>query len=267
MMPVDLTTAGSLAGKHALITGGSRGIGRAISLALVQAGVRVTIAARNDAGLQQCAADIEALTGQTVCTVQMDVCSAESVVAGFDAAVKAQGVVDILINNAGQAASAPVLATDQQLWQQMLNVNLSSAFLCTQQVLPGMMERRWGRIVNIASTAGLKAYPYVSAYVAAKHGLIGYTRAVALEIARSGVTVNAVCPGFTDTAIVDEAIHNIVEKTGRSAEQARDSLAQHNPQRRLIQPEEVARCVLWLCEPAASAMTGQAITVAGGEWM
>ncbi|NDI84133.1 SDR family NAD(P)-dependent oxidoreductase [Undibacterium crateris] len=267
MKPVDLTAAGSLAGKHAMITGGSRGIGRAISLALVQAGVRVTIAARNDAGLQQCAADIGAQTGETVYTVQMDVCSAESVAAGFDAAAKAQGGIDILINNAGQAASAPVLVTDQQLWQQMLNVNLSSAFLCTQQVLPGMMDRRWGRIVNIASTAGLKAYPYVSAYVAAKHGLIGYTRAVALEIARSGITVNAVCPGFTDTAIVDEAIHNIVEKTGRSAEQARDSLAQHNPQRRLIQPEEVARCVLWLCEPAASAMTGQAITVAGGEWM
>jgi len=177
------------------------------------------------------------------------------------------GRIDMLINNAGQAASAPFLQTDAALWQQMLDVNLSGSFHCIGQVLPAMLEAGWGRIVNIASTAGLKGYSYVAAYCAAKHGVIGLTRALALELATKGVTVNAVCPGYTETGIVETAIANIVAKTGRSPEQAKAALAAANPQQRLVQPDEVAQAVAWLCAPASSAMTGQAIAVAGGEIM
>lgn len=257
--------AGSLAGKHALVTGGGKGIGEAIACALLESGACVTIAGRNEEVLQ---ATVRLLQSKgKINYVLLDVADASSVQQAFEHATVRFGRIDILINNAGQAASAPFQKTDDKLWQQMLNVNLTGTFHCTQQVLPAMLQVGWGRIVNIVSTAGLTGYAYVSAYCAAKHGVIGLTRALALEVATKGVTVNAVCPGYTETDMVRDAVVNIVNKTGRSQEEVKLELAATNPQKRLVQPAEVANAVLWLCLPAAGAMNGQAIAVAGGEVM
>ncbi len=177
------------------------------------------------------------------------------------------GPVDILVNNAGQAVSERFDRLDEAAWQQMIAVNLTGTFHCMQAALPDMLERQWGRIVNVASTAGLVGYAYVSAYCAAKHGVIGLTRALALETAKKGVTVNAVCPGYTDTDIVQEAVANITRKTGMSGEQAKAKLSERNPMGRLIQPDEVAGAVAWLCLPGSAAINGQAIPVDGGEIM
>jgi NAD(P)-dependent dehydrogenase (short-subunit alcohol dehydrogenase family) len=177
------------------------------------------------------------------------------------------GRVDILVNNAGQAESAPLAKTDLALWQRMLAANLTGTFLCTREALPEMAARGAGRVVNVASTAGLVGYAYVAAYCAAKHGVVGLTRAAALECAKTGVTVNAVCPGYTETDIVAAAVANIVAKTGKSEAEARAALVARNPQGRMVQPAEVAAAVLWLCLPAAASVTGQAIAVAGGEVM
>lgn len=253
-----------LNGKHALVTGGGQGIGWAIAQRLLQQGATVTICGRNAERLRQ---RLQQCDSARLHSCVMDITDSAGLAERFAAIVSAAGPVDILINNAGQAASAPILKTDPALWQNMLNVNLSAQFFCIQQVLPGMLERSWGRIVNIASTAGLKGYAYVSAYCAAKHGLVGLTRALAMELAQTGVTVNAVCPGYTDTEIVAEASQKIARLTGCLPEQARARLAHGNPQQRLVEPEEVADAVGWLCSPAATAMTGQSIAVAGGEVM
>ena len=249
----------ALEGKHAVVTGAGRGIGLAIAGALQAQGARVTLMARDAAALEAAAAGLGGGTGWQA----IDVADAASVGAAFARA----GRVDILVNNAGQASSAPFMKTDDALWQRMLDVNLSGAYHCIQAALPGMLDAGWGRIVNVASTAGLTGYRYVAAYCAAKHGLVGLTRALALELAAKGVTVNAVCPGYTETDIVQEAVANIVRKTGRSEEQARAELAAGNPQGRLVRPEEVAHAVAMLCLPAAAAMNGQSIAVAGGEVM
>ncbi|WP_427310244.1 SDR family NAD(P)-dependent oxidoreductase [Cupriavidus sp. H39] len=261
--------AGALAGRHALVTGGGRGIGAAIARRLLADGASVTLLGR-DAGTLQ--ATVQALreqapAGAVVAYVTADIADAGSVARAFAAATEQGGPVAMLVNNAGQAHSAPFLKTDAALWQRMLDVNLTGTFLCTQAALPAMLEAGWGRIVNVASTAGLTGYGYVSAYCAAKHGVIGLTRALALETAARGVTVNAVCPGYTETDIVRDAVANIVGKTGRTEAQARAELAARNPQHRLVQPDEVADAVAWLCQPTAAAMTGQAIAVAGGEVM
>jgi NAD(P)-dependent dehydrogenase (short-subunit alcohol dehydrogenase family) len=250
---------GTLNGKHAVVTGASRGIGLAVAHALHTHGARVTLMARDAAALESAAV---ALGGDTAWQA-VDVTDQASVEAAFARA----GAVDILVNNAGQAASASFARTDAALWQRMLDVNLTGAYHCIQAAAPSMLEGGWGRIVNVASTAGLTGYRYVAAYCAAKHGLVGLTRALALELASKGVTVNAVCPGYTETDIVQEAVANIVRKTGRSAEQARAELAAANPQGRLVRPEEVAHAVAMLCMPDAAALNGQAIAVAGGEVM
>lgn len=251
--------------RHALVTGGGRGIGAAIARALLLQGARVTITGR---GQQALDATVDELApfGE-IAGVAMDVASAASVAGAFSAARARFGPIHVLVNNAGQAASAPFLKTGEDSWQRMLDVNLTGSWHCMREALPDMLEARWGRIVNVASTAGLTGYSYVSAYCAAKHGVVGLTRAVALEVAAKGVTVNAVCPGYTETDIVRDAVANIMEKTGRSEEQARLELAAANPQRRLVQPEEVASAVGWLCGPDAAAMNGQSIAVAGGEIM
>jgi len=264
-----MTTATSqqfpLRGRHALVTGGTRGIGLAIAESLLCHGAKVTVVARNPDQLQQAKTRLAAL-GEVQC-LELDITDALAISVVFQAAANHFGRISILVNNAGQAHSAPFMKTDVTLLEQMLSVNLSSVLLCTQAVLPGMLEQAWGRIVNIASTAGLTGYAYASAYCASKHAVVGMTRALALEVAPKGVTVNAVCPGFTDTDLVQDAIANIIKKTGRSAEQARADLAANNPQGKLIQPAEVASAVTWLCLPSASAINGQSVPVDGGELM
>ncbi|CAG9186592.1 SDR family NAD(P)-dependent oxidoreductase [Cupriavidus pinatubonensis] len=259
----------SLQGRHALVTGGGRGIGAAIARRLLADGASVTLVGRDVQVLERAVDELRPLlVGAAVLTaVPADISDADSVAAAFAVAESKAGPIAVLVNNAGQAHSAPFGKTSLALWQRMIDVNLTGTFLCTQAALPAMMAAGWGRIVNVASTAGLIGYGYVSAYCAAKHGVIGLTRSLALETARSGVTVNAVCPGYTETDIVRDAVANIVDKTGRSEVEARAELAARNPQRRLVQPDEVADAVAWLCQPSASSMTGQAIAVAGGEVM
>jgi 3-hydroxybutyrate dehydrogenase len=260
--------ADTLQGKHALVTGGGRGIGLACARALLLRGARVTLAGRDGATLAQAQQQLRALGASGEIAVQaLDVTDEASVHEGFAAAAQRLGRIDILVNNAGQARPAPFLKTDSAHWQHMLAVNLSGVFHCCQAALPAMLDAGWGRIVNVASTAGLTGYRYVAGYVAAKHGVVGLTRALALEVAAKGVTVNAVCPGYTETDIVKEAIANIMAKTGRTESEARAELAAGNPQQRLVQSDEVANAVAWLCLPDSAAMNGQAIAVAGGEVM
>ena len=262
---MDASLNERLDGRHALVTGGGRGIGAAIAQALLAKGARVTITGRSHAALAATVAELSAF-GEIDC-VTMDVASADSVKQGFAAAQARFGPVAVLVNNAGQAQSAPFLKTSEEVWHQMLAVNLTGSWHCIQEALPAMLASRWGRIVNVASTAGLTGYGYVSAYCAAKHGVIGLTRSLALEVAAKGVTVNAVCPGYTETDIVRDAVANIVAKTGRSEQEALAELAAGNPQKRLVQPGEVANAVAWLCMPGAGAMNGQSVAVAGGEVM
>lgn len=255
----------ALSGRHAVVTGGARGIGAAIAAALVRAGATVTLLGRDATRL---AGQADALGGSAIAGVATcDVADERSVRAAFDAIRARHSHIDILVNNAGQADSAPFAKTDLALWERMLAVNLTGTFLCAREAVPAMVARGWGRVVNVASTAGLVGYPYVAAYCAAKHGVIGLTRALALETATSGVTVNAVCPGYTETDIVKNAVANIVRKTGKTEAEARAALTSRNPQGRMVRPDEVANAVLWLCLPGAEAVTGQAIAVAGGEVM
>ncbi len=252
-----------LAGRHAIVTGASRGIGAAIARELARLGADLTLVARNAAALAETAA---ALSGAgRVRDVAADVTDETALARALDDAARALGAPAILVNNAGGAESAPFAKTDPALWSRMLALNLTSAYLCTRAVAPAMIAAGWGRIVNVASTAGLKGYPYVSAYVAAKHGLVGLTRALAVEFARTGVTVNAVCPGYTDTPMLEGAVATIVAKTKRSAEEARASLAASNPMGRLVMPDEVAAAVGFLCLPSSGAITGATLPIAGGE--
>jgi NAD(P)-dependent dehydrogenase (short-subunit alcohol dehydrogenase family) len=244
---------------HALVTGGGRGIGRAIASAFVQSGATVTVLGRDRATLEAAVA-----AGAAHFAATADVADQAAVSAAI-AQAAARQPIDILIANAGIAESAPFAKSDAALFARMMDVNFMGVVHAVQAALPSMKGRPYGRIVAVASTAGLKGYAYVSAYSAAKHAVIGLVRSLALELASTGVTVNAVCPGFTETDLVAGSIDNIMSKTGRSKEQAIAELASHNPQKRLIQPSEVADAVLWLCGEGAGAITGQAIAVAGGE--
>ena len=251
-----------LMGQHALVTGGGSGIGFAIAKRLADLGASVTLAGRTTDRLEAAAATL------TRCdVVQADVGDPAAVRRAFAALDERGHALTILINNAGVAKSAKFAETDGALWEEMLRVNLAGVYHCIQAGLPRILAAGGGRIVTIASTAGLIGYPYVSAYCAAKHGVIGLTRALAAEYASRGVTFNAVCPGYADTDMTRQTVANIVARTGRTEAEARAALTARNPQRRLVTADEVAAAVAWLCLPESGAVNGQAISVSGGEVM
>ena len=253
-------------GQHAVVTGGSRGIGAAIAAALASKGANITLMARTAADLDRTARTLVGAAG--IRAAQCDITNSDDVRRAFAGAVDTFGDVGILINNAGQAEAAPFETMPLDVWNRLIAVNLTGTFLCTQQVLSAMIRTGRGRIVNVASTAGLTGYARLAAYSASKHGVVGLTRSVAAETARTGVTVNAVCPGYTEgTEMVATAMSNVMRDRGVSADEARALLTKRSPRGTLIAPQEVADAVLWLCSSAASAITGQAIVVAAGEVM
>lgn len=249
-----------LNGKSALITGGGRGIGRAIALEFARNGARVAVAARTAEQVEQVAAEIGGDAVALVC----DVSDPESVARMFSRMREDFGNPDILVNNAGIAESATLVNTTDELWHRHLAINLSGTFYCTRAALPAMLKRGWGRVINVASIAGKSGAPYIAAYSASKHGVLGLTRSAALELATTGVTVNAICPGYVDTDMVTRGIDQITAKTGRTAEEALDSLKQMSPQNRLVTPEEVAAIALLLASDAGRGINGQGINVDGG---
>ena len=252
-----------LAGHHALVTGGGTGIGAAIARTLAAEGAKLTLVGRRREPLEE----IGEAIGEAVLVAPADVTDREQVERAFALARDAQGPITILVNNAGGADSAPFAKVSQDNWRQTMAVNLDALFHCCQAALPDLLGAQSGRIVTIASVAGLAGYAYAAPYVAAKHGAVGLTRALAAEYARTNLTVNAVCPGYTETEMVSSAVANIQAKTGRSEEEARAALTGFNPQGRLVTPEQVANAVLWLCLPESGSINGQSIAVAGGEVM
>jgi NAD(P)-dependent dehydrogenase (short-subunit alcohol dehydrogenase family) len=244
---------------HALVTGGATGIGKATALALADAGVEVTICGRRAEPLQEVAA-----LDPRVHVITADVTDEASVEALYREAEAARGPVEIVVANAGIASSAPAHRTSLAEWSRIIDVNLTGAFLSVRPALAGMAERRRGRIVFVASVAGLRGAAYVAPYVASKHGVVGLMRALSAELLKTGVTVNAVCPGYVETEMLEQSIARVMEKTGRDRETARRSFAETNPNHRLIQPEEVAAAVLWLVSDAAVSVTGQPIAISGG---
>lgn len=246
-----------------VVTGGGRGIGAAIARALVGAGARVVVAARSATEIEEVAGELTS-TGHAAWAVPCDVTDERAVDALRSAAGGHLGAVDVLVNNAGTASSAPLPKIALDEWRRLFAVNATGTFLCTQAFLPAMAERGWGRVINIASVAGLHGASYIAAYCAAKHAVVGFTRAVAAEYAARGVTVNAICPGYVDTPMTAGSVANIVDKTGRSAEEARRLLERQSPQGRLMTPEEVAWLTLALCDDGARGINGQAIALDGG---
>jgi NAD(P)-dependent dehydrogenase (short-subunit alcohol dehydrogenase family) len=251
-----------LAGLHAVVTGASRGIGAVIAASLAAEGVRVSLFGRDTASLERVARE---LGDPSALALTTDVTDSTSIRSAFAAARERFGPVQVLINNAGQAASAKFTETDEALWNRLIAVNLNGTYLCSRQAVPDMLQAGFGRIVNVASIAGLRGAAYISAYVSSKHAVIGLTKSLALEYATRNITVNAVCPGYVDTDLVKSAVANIKAKTGRSDSEALAALVATNPQRRLIEPREVADTVMWLCRPGSESVTGQSIVLAGGE--
>jgi NAD(P)-dependent dehydrogenase (short-subunit alcohol dehydrogenase family) len=250
-----------LAGKTALVTGGGRGIGRAIATVLAGHGARVVVAGRTVAELDETAHAVGGLA------LRMDAADRASVQAALEELAARTGRVDILVNNAGVAESAPFDRTTDAMWDWTMAVNVGSAFALCRALIPPMITAGWGRVINLASNAGLTGYAYSSAYCASKHAMIGMTRALAVEIARTGITVNSVCPGWVNTHMADEAVRRIAEKTGKGEEQARKALEGMSPQRRLVEPDEVAHVVAMLCSDQARSIHGQSIPVDGGQVM
>jgi 3-hydroxybutyrate dehydrogenase len=254
-----------LANRIALITGGGRGIGRAIALTFAKEGADVVVAARTLAQVESAAQEVAYQYRVKSLPIACDVSDVASVEAMFKNATEHFGRgPDILVNNAGIAESAPLTKTDDELWQKHLDINLSGSFYCTRAALPAMLERGWGRIINVASIAGKVGAPYIAAYSASKHGLLGLTRSTALEVAAKGITANAICPGYVDTEMTARGVENITKKTGRSAEEAMAAIRKMSPQDRLVTSEEVAELALLLASEAGGAINGQAINVDGG---
>jgi NAD(P)-dependent dehydrogenase (short-subunit alcohol dehydrogenase family) len=246
----------NLEGRSVLITGGGTGLGADMAAGFAGAGARVVVVGRRQGPL-----DAVVATDQRIVAIVGDVTDEDDMTSVFTEA----GPIDVVVANAGAARSAPLTKTGIDLWEQMIAVNLTGVFLTLREGLRQMRGSEWGRLITIASTAGLKGYPYVSAYAAAKHGAVGLTRAAAQEVAGSGITANALCPGYVDTEMTERTIANIVETTGRSAEEALQVLARINPHGRLIRPSEVTAAALWLCGPGSESINGQAIAIAGGE--
>jgi 3-hydroxybutyrate dehydrogenase len=257
---------GTLNGKRALVTGAGRGIGRCIALALATAGADVAITARTPSEIEQVAAEIKA-AGRNSFAIPCDVTDAAQVERLAQDVIQDLGGVDILVNNAGRGKSHKFLGHPDALWHEMLAINLTSVYYVAKAFAPGMVERQWGRIINIASIASKIGARYIAAYTAAKHGVLGLTRALAVEFAKDGITVNAICPGYVDTPMTDANIENMVSRTGITAEQARQYLEQTSPQNRLIHAQEVAALTVFLAQESAKGITGQAINIDGGSVM
>lgn len=253
----------TLEGKGALVTGGGRGIGAHVARSLAGEGCAIVVAARSGAEIEAVAAALRS-AGAQAWAVRCDVGDPESILTLRAEATEHLGRVDILVNNAGIASAAPVHKQTLEEWNRLLAVNATGTFLCTQAFLPAMVERGWGRVVNVASVAGVVGAAYVSAYTASKHAVVGFTRSAAAEVATRGVTVNAVCPGYVDTPLTEASIGNIVEKTGMSEAEALEAILATSPQKRLITPDEVAHMVVSLCGDAAGSINGQAIVIDGG---
>ena len=254
-----------LENKIALITGGGRGIGRAIALSFAAEGAQIVVAARTVSQVESVSHEIANQFHSRTLAVACDVSNVKSVGAMFAEAAEFFGRgPDILVNNAGIAESAPISKTDDDLWDRHLAINLSGSFYCTRAALPQMVERGWGRIINMASIAGKTGAPYIAAYSASKHGLLGLTRSTALEMAAKGITANAICPGYVDTEMTTRGVENITRKTGRSAEEAMEAIRKMSPQNRLVTSEEVAALALLLASEEGGAINGQAINIDGG---
>ena len=252
----------TLTGKHVFITGGGHGIGGSCAEALATHGAHLTITGRNTKMLEATAEKLPYTEAR-----ELDVTDEEAVIRVFAEATSSVGPVDILVNNSGIAETAPYLRTSADMMRRVMEVNVIGAHVCTQQVLPTMINAGWGRIVNISSLAGLSGQPYISAYAASKHAMIGLTRTLALEVVKKGITVNAVCPAYVETGMDKAGVSNIQKLTGMSEEDARGELAKKNPQDRIIEASEVGATVAWLCLPGSESITGQSIAMAGGGWM
>lgn len=249
--------------QRAVVTGGGRGIGAAVAAALAGEGAGVVVAARSRGEIEATASRLRD-AGHAAWAVACDVTDPGEVGALHRQAVDKLGGVDVLVNNAGIGHSAPLRALALEDWNRIFAVNVTGTFLCTQAFLPAMIEQGWGRVVNVASVAGKIGAPYISAYAASKHAVVGFTRSIAAEVAEAGVTVNAVCPGFVETEMVAESVDRIVRKTGLSADEARQNLERNSPQNRVFESEEVAYQVLCLCDPRARGVSGQAVVLDGG---